>query len=126
MNLELLKKLPDSEVELMKIIWANPSPISTNQIMAQLEAGRDWKPQTVLTLLTRLIERGYLRSQRQGKERIYYPLVKREEYVAFESGSFMERFHHNSFVSLMNTLYAGNRITEQDLDELKKWLDSKG
>ncbi|MEA5016721.1 MAG: BlaI/MecI/CopY family transcriptional regulator [Candidatus Limiplasma sp.] len=126
MNLELLKKLPESEVELMKIIWANPSPISTNQIMAQLEAGRDWKPQTVLTLLTRLIERGYLRSQRQGKERIYYPLVKREEYVAFESGSFMERFHHNSFVSLMNTLYAGNRITEQDLDELKKWLDSKG
>ena len=124
--MELLKKLPESEVELMKIIWANPSPISTNQIMAQLEAGRDWKPQTVLTLLTRLIERGYLRSQRQGKERIYYPLVKREEYVAFESGSFMERFHHNSFVSLMNTLYAGNRITEQDLDELKKWLDSKG
>jgi len=123
--MELLKKLPDSEFELMKIIWANPSPISTNQIMAHLEQSRDWKPQTVLTLLTRLIERGFLGSRRQGRERIYTPLVKREDYVAFESGSFMERFHHNSFVSLMNTLYQDHQVTETELDELQKWLDSR-
>jgi len=120
-----LKRLPDSEFELMKIVWANPSPISTNQIMLQLELGKQWKPQTVLTLLTRMIERGFLRSERAGKERIYYPLITRDEYVAFESGSFMERFHQNSFVSLMNTLYEKSQISEKEMDELKKWLDGK-
>lgn len=124
--METKKKLPDSEFELMKIVWANPSPISTNQIMERLEVGKDWKPQTALTLLTRLIERGFLRSERVGKERIYFPLVSREEYVAFESSSFMERFHGNSFLSLMNTLYQEKGIGEEDLDEIKNWLSSKG
>ena len=125
MRVRPLKKLPDSEFELMKIVWANPSPISTQQIMSQLEQGKEWKPQTVLTLLTRMIERGFLRSERVGKERIYYPLITRDAYVAFESGSFMERFHQNSFVSLMNALYEKSQISDKDLDELKKWLDSK-
>ena len=116
-----MKKLPDAEFELMRIVWANPSPISTNQIIDKLAGER--KPQTVLTLLTRLIERGFLRSERLGKERIYYPLVKREDYVAFESGAFMEKFHENSFISLVNALYQGNRATKADLDELQKWLD---
>ena len=57
-----IKKLPDAEFELMKIIWKNPSPISTLQIMAQLEEGDRRKPQTVLTLLARMIERGFLQS----------------------------------------------------------------
>jgi len=124
--MNLIKRLPDSEFELMRIVWASPSPISTNQIITQLEQRKEWKPQTVLTLLTRMIERGFLRSERVGKERIYYPLITRDEYVAFESGSFMERFHQNSFVSLMSTLYAKSQVSENDLDELKKWLDSMG
>ena len=68
-----LKKLPESEFELMKIVWANPSPISTNQILEKLDGERKWKPQTVLTLLTRLIDREFLRSERVGKERIVWP-----------------------------------------------------
>ena len=123
--MSIIKRLPDSEFELMRIVWANPSPISTNQIMLQLEQEKEWKPQTVLTLLTRMIERGFLRSERVGKERIYYPLITRDEYVAIESGNFMERFHQNSFVSLMNTLYEKSGISDTDLNELKKWLDSK-
>ncbi len=123
--MDSFRRLPDSEFELMKIIWSNPSPISTNQIMAQLEAERDWKPQTALTLLTRLIERGFLRSERAGKERIYYPLVRREEYIKFESGAFLERFHNNSFLNLVNTLYEDRKVSEEDLDALKRWLDGK-
>ena len=120
-----LKKLPESEFELMKIVWANPSPISTNQIMERLDGEKKWKPQTVLTLLTRLIDREFLRSERVGKERIYYPLVRRDDYIAFESGDFMERFHHNSFANLVSTLYQGNKMTDEDIAELRKWLDER-
>ena len=116
-----MRKLPDAEFELMQIIWQNPTPISTNQIISHLH--NDWKPQTVLTLLTRLIERGFLKSERAGKERIYSPLVTREAYVSFESGSFMEKFHKGSFLSLVNTLYEGHRMTDEDIDALKKWLN---
>ena len=121
-----MKKLPDAEFELMRIVWANPSPISTNQIIQQLQDSTQWKPQTVLTLLTRLIERGFLRSERAGKERIYYPLVDREDYLAFESSQFMQRYHANSFVSLVNTLYEGHKMTQSDMDEIREWLKERG
>lgn len=122
-----MRRLPDAEFELMQIVWQNPTPISTNQIISHLH--NDWKPQTVLTLLTRLIERGFLKSERMGKERIYTPLVTREDYVSFESGSFMEKFHKGSFRSLVSTLYEGHQMTDADIDELKAWLrdvDKKG
>ncbi len=120
-----MKKLPDAEYELMRIIWANPSPISTNQIISHLD-DIHWKPQTVLTLLTRLIDRGYLDSERVGKERVYTPKIAQEKYLAFESGQFMERFHAGSFISLVSSLTAGNRISQDDLDELRRWLAERG
>lgn len=116
-----MRRLPDAEFELMQIVWQNPTPISTNQIISHLQ--NSWKPQTVLTLLTRLIERGFLKSERMGKERIYTPLVTQEAYVAFESGSFMEKFHKGSFRSLVSTLYEGHQMTDADIDELKAWLN---
>ena len=116
-----MRRLPDAEFELMQIVWQNPTPISTNQIISHLQ--NSWKPQTVLTLLTRLIERGFLKSERMGKERIYTPLVTQEAYMAFESGSFMEKFHKGSFRSLVSTLYEGHQMTDADIDELKAWLN---
>lgn len=121
-----IRKLPEAEFELMKIVWANPSPISTNRIIEHLDDATRWKPQTVLTLLTRLMERGFLRGERAGKERIYFPLVEREAYLAFESSKFIERFHENSFVSLVNTLYEGNKLTEEDITQIRRWLDERG
>ena len=120
-----IKKLPESEFELMKIIWNNPSPISTNQIIDKMDQDDHRKPQTVLTLLSRLIERGFLQSERVGKERIYTPLITQEAYLAFESGQFMRRFHGNSFVSLVNTLYEGQQMTDQDIAEIRAWLSEK-
>jgi predicted transcriptional regulator len=120
-----IKKLPDAEFELMKIIWKNPSPISTLQIMGRLEEGDRRKPQTVLTLLARMTRRGFLKSERVGNERIYTPLVTQEEYLTFESSQFIRRFHDNSFISLVNTLYEGHTLTDKDIREIRDWLSEK-
>lgn len=120
-----IKKLPDAEFELMKIIWQNPSPISTNQIIEHMNEEDRRTPQTVLTLLTRLIERGFLKSERVGRERIYSPLISQAEYLTFESGRFVRRYHENSFISLVNTLYEGHQLTGKDIQEIRDWLSEK-
>lgn len=120
-----MKKLPDAEFELMRIIWNNPAPISTNQIIDKLENPQHWKPQTVLTLLARLTERGYLKSHRDGRERLYTPLIDQQAYLAFESGQFMRKFHRSSFLSLISTLYDNNSLTESDIEEIRTWLKEK-
>lgn len=121
-----MKKLPDAEFEIMQVIWKNEPPITTNMLMEQLGKEKDWKAQTLISLLLRLVERGFLRTEKHGKERTYFPLVTKDEYLKFETGNFIERFHENSFVSLVNTLYDGQKLNDRDLDELSKWLKKRG
>ncbi|MEO3944546.1 BlaI/MecI/CopY family transcriptional regulator [Gorillibacterium sp. CAU 1737] len=123
--MSLIKKLPDAEFEIMKVVWANEPPISSALIMEQLGREREWKAQTILTLMVRLVDRGFLRTEKNGKERTYYPMIAKEDYLKFETGDFMERFHGNSFASLVATLYNGKKMKPNDLDELEKWLKDR-
>jgi BlaI family penicillinase repressor len=120
-----LKKLPDAEFEIMKAVWKCQSIITSGAIMSLLSNNK-WKAQTVLTLLGRLVERGFLETEKNSKERIYLPLVNEEEYLQFETDNFFNRFHHNSFSSLVNTLYQGKSLNESDLQELRKWIEKRG
>ena len=119
-----LKKLPDTEFEVMKVVWANDPPITTNIIMEELGIERGWKAQTVNSLMRRLVGRGFLRSEKKGKERTYYPLISREEYLKFETGKFIEQYHNNSFLNLVNTLY-DDALTDEDIDDLLQWVKKR-
>ena len=120
-----LKKLPDTEFEIMKVVWANEPPITTNTVMEQLGGERGWKAQTVISLMLRLVKKGFLRTEKDGKERTYFPLVGKEDYLEFETGNFMKLYHENSFLSLVNTLYDGKRLSDGDIEELTKWLKER-
>lgn len=117
-----LKKLPDSEFEIMKVIWLSTPPITTSQIIKGLDEENTWKPQTILTLLMRLIDKGFLSSEKIGKERSYTPLVSEDEYLHLETNNFFNKYYKNSITSLVNTLYSDHSITKEDLNELKEWL----
>ena len=114
--------LPDSEFAIMQIIWAQSLPISKIQVAALAKPLKGWTPQTVYTLLNRLTEKGFLSSNKQGKERYYTTLVSREEYLNQETSRFMKTVHKNSLTGLMNALFADNKPNEDDLSELEKWL----
>jgi predicted transcriptional regulator len=75
--------------------------------------------------MSRLVKRGFVRTEKNGKERSYFPLIGRDEYLRFETNDFLERFHGNSFAGLVAALYDGNKIKAGDLDELEKWLKDK-
>ena len=121
----VIKRLPDAEFEIMKVIWDSTPPVTTVQIMEKLESGRDWKPQTVLTMLVRLIEKGFLSSERVGRERNYTPAIPEQDYMQIETGDFMKRYSGNSVGSLVKTLYDGQNLSEEDLRELREWLEER-
>ncbi len=120
-----LKKLPDTEFEIMKVVWANDPPITTNMIMEQLGNEREWKAPTVISLMLRLVERGFLRTEKNGKERTYFPLVTKDEYLRYETGNFIKLYHENSVLSFVNTLYDGKQLSESDVEELMKWVKGR-
>jgi predicted transcriptional regulator len=122
---EKMKKLPDAEFDIMKVVWANEPPITTNIIMQQLGNEREWKAQTTISLLLRLVERGFLRTEKNGKERTYFSTVNKEDYLKFETGNFIKQFHENSFLNLVTTMYEDKALTDEDIDELLKWAQER-
>ena len=121
----MVKRLPDAEFEVMKVVWNSTPPVTTLEIMEKLESGKDWKPQTVLTMLVRLIEKGFLKSERVGRERNYTPAIQEQDYMQVETGDFLKRYSGNSVGSLVKTLYDGQNLSQEDLLELQKWLAEK-
>ena len=123
--MEQMKKLPDAEFDIMKVVWANEPPITTNMIMERLGTERGWKAQTVISLMLRLVERGFLSTDKRGKERIYFPLVGRDDYLRFETSSFMRQYHDNSLLDLVSTLYDDKALTDDDIDDLLRWAKQR-
>lgn len=120
-----IRKLPDTEFEIMKVVWANEPPITTNIIMEQLGNERKWKASTAISLMLRLVEKGFLMTEKNGKERTYFPLVAKEDYLEFETGNFMKQYHANSFLSFVNSLYDGKQLSDCDIEELMKWTKER-
>ena len=121
------KRLPDTELEIMKIIWHNPEPISTSEVKRKIdeETELEWTQQTLQTLLNRLIAKQYLSKDKRGKEYIYTPLVKEKDYVQYESEQFLKKIHGNSIIGLVKALFDSKKISEEDISELEKMLEEK-
>lgn len=116
------KKLPDTEFEIMKVVWENTPPITTNIIMEQYGTSRGWKAPTAISLLMRLVERGFLSTEKRGKERIYFPKVGKEEYLQFETENFMKQYHGSSLSSFVTTMSDGKQLGKKDIEELEELL----
>ena len=124
--MSMIKRLPDSEFEIIEIVWGEEPPITTLQIMKKLEPIRKIKMQTLLTMLIRLIEKGFLTSDRVGRERNYSPLISKQDYMRVEVNSFATRHYINSIGSLVKAFYDGVELSPEDVKELTKWLTERG
>lgn len=121
-----MKKLPDAEFEIMKAIWQSEEPITSPSLTEKLRITlphKDWKPQTVLTMLVRLEKKGFLRSEKNNKERSYFTVVSEKEYIKIEQESFRKRFSSGSFSGLVKALYDGENVSAEELNELKDWIN---
>ena len=118
-------RLPDAELEGMKAIWQSNTPISTSNLKAVLDRERPWNVSALQTLLNRLIDRGFLRSEKRGKCRYYEPLVQEDAYLAAENKAFLKRLNHGSVSRLVASLYDSKAISDQDLEELAAFIAQK-
>lgn len=122
------KRLPDAELEIMLILWDAGQPVSRAYIDEQLQGKKDWAVTTVLKLLSRLIDRGFVLVERQGqgKMNFYSAAISEHEYLEYESKSMLQKLYGNSVKSLIASLYNGKAIDDKDIKELRLFLDDYG
>ena len=115
------RKLGEAELEVMQSLWRN-SPLTAPRILETLET-RSWAMGTLITVLTRLTQKGFLSCEKRPRASLYTPLVSEAEYLAGEGRSFLERFYGNSFRGMVASLYGSNVIGPAQLKELQAFLD---
>lgn len=121
-----MQQISESELVLMKIIWGNSGTALYSFIMEKLEKERnDWKKNTVLTLLSRLVEKGYLRTNKIGRRNEYEALVTEQEYQAMQTNSFLDRIFGGNVRGLVSTLLQEDRLSPEELKEIEKFWEEQ-
>lgn len=123
-----MKKLPkisEAEYEVMKIVWAH-APISTSQVVEQLTPTSSWSPKTIQTMLLRLVKKGALANEKEGRVFIYTPLVREDEYRARASRKFLDRFYGGDLNSMILNFVKEEQLSSKEIEELKNILDQRG
>ncbi|QOR37028.1 BlaI/MecI/CopY family transcriptional regulator [Clostridium sp. 'deep sea'] len=117
------KRLSDAELDIMLAVWSSDQPVSASTILAELKGKREWALSALMTALSRLIKKGFLRCEKQGRNNLYYFIVDEDEYKQAEGKSILERLYGNSFKNLAVALYNSKAISEKDIAELKSIIE---
>ena len=121
MNLPI-RRLPDAELEVMQAIWACTPPVGRAEMDGILQDSHPMALTTLLTVLTRLSEKGFIRIEKVGRSSRYIPLVTREEYLAAQSRRFFDKLCGGN-LSTFATALCNSGLTKEEISELRDLLD---
>lgn len=116
-----LPQISEAEFEVMKIVWES-APINTNEITERLLKTTSWNAKTIQTLIKRLVTKGALTYEKQGRVFVYTPLVKENEYINQQSSSFLNRFYDGDISAMLSAYLENNRLSETELNHLRSIL----
>lgn len=120
----MIQQVSDSELELMKIIWAAGGKALYAQIMDELAAiGKQWQKNTVITLLSRLVEKGLLKTSKIGRRNEYAAIITEADYQASQTESFLNKLYEGDAKGLVSTLIQREMLTPKDYEDLKKFWE---
>ncbi|MEF3306273.1 BlaI/MecI/CopY family transcriptional regulator [Paenibacillus sp. GYB003] len=121
-----VQKLSDTEMELMEVIWECDPPVTSTELLRIFSGrGKEWKAQTISTFLSRLVEKGVLEATRHGRTNKYVPLLSPKEYKLAETQHVLDGLYQGSVKNLIAALYDGDKLSDEDIAELKQWFSGK-
>lgn len=115
--------IADSEWSVMEALWES-APQTASEVTKSLRPTMNWAENTVRTLLTRLVEKGALKTgENASGTRTFTPAVKREACVRAESQSFLDRVFGGAAKPLLVHFAQNSKLSAEEVRELKKILD---
>ena len=119
-----IRRLPDTELEVMQAIWDCVPPVTRAQIEEILQKTHPMAPTTLLTLLTRLAEKDFIMIEKHGRSSFYTPCITRHDYLSAQSHRFVSKLCSGSITAFAAAL-CDSGLTRDELDELRVLLDRR-
>lgn len=117
-----IQRLPDSELDLMLVLWKKNRFMTRSEIEEEICRKKKLAPTTILTLLSRLEKKKFVRVRKEGRANSYHWMVSEHEYQQQEGRGILEKLYGNSLKNFVATLYQGRQIDDRELKELEDFL----
>jgi BlaI family transcriptional regulator, penicillinase repressor len=116
-----VERIAEAEYAVMEVLWEE-SPLTAADVAERVPAERCWSLATVKTMLSRLLSKGVLTHEEDGRRYLYRPAIRREDYVAEESRRLIDRMFGGRITPLVAHLAERDRLTPADIEEIETLL----
>ena len=112
-------RISETELDIMAVLWAD-SPLSAADVAKRAPASRHWSPTTVKTMLARLVEKGALAAEAEGRRFLYRPLIAHDRLAGAQARRLVDRLFGGRISPLVAHLAERRDLEPEDLAELEK------
>jgi len=117
-----LPAISNAESLVMEVLWSR-SPQTTDEIVAALTKRTDWQEATIKTFLNRLLKKGAVRAEQNGRRYQYFAVLQRADWIDSESRTVLDRLFGGRVAPLVAHFSERQELSKEDLAELRKLID---
>ena len=114
--------ISESESLVMEVLWTR-APQSADEIVAALGAANNWQEATIKTFLNRLLKKGVIRAEYEGRRYLYSPVLQRADWVDTQSRSVLDRLFGGRVAPLVAHFSEREALSRDDIAELRKLIE---
>ena len=113
--------ISDAEGQVMEVLW-HSSPLTTDEVATALEGRQAWQLATVKTLLNRLLTKGAISAEKDGRRYLYSPVLQREDWVGEQSMGLLDRLFDGRLAPLVAHFSSHRKLRKSDIEALRALL----
>jgi BlaI family penicillinase repressor len=117
-----IPQISDAEWEVMKAVW-DGAPLTAGEVVDRVAAEQKWKPRTTKTLLNRLVKKGAVAMDADGRRYVYRAKVARDAVVRRETRSFLSRVFDGAAAPAIVHFLEQGKLTPDEIRRLRETLD---
>jgi BlaI family transcriptional regulator, penicillinase repressor len=115
-------QISEAESIVMEVLWRT-QPLAAEDVVAALAQTQQWQEPTIKTLLNRLLKKGAIQAERDGRRYLYAPVLRREDWVMGESQGLLTRLFGGRVAPLVAHFSDQGGLSRKDVAELRKLLE---
>lgn len=115
-------QISDAESLVMEVLWRS-SPRYAEEVVAELARDQDWQETTIKTLLNRLLRKGAIEAEKDGRRYRYSAVLSRDAWVLGQSRNLLDRLFDGRVAPLVAHFTSKHTLGKKDIAELKRLLE---
>ena len=121
-----MKNISEAELEVMQVLWKNGESTSL-EIIKEVTKKKEWKNNTIMTLVSRLVNKEFIKVIRdKGNLLLYKPIISEYDYKSKETNNFIEKLYEGSINNMLVAFAKSKKLSKKDLEDLIKLVGDEG